>query len=81
VAIIDWNLDPQAAAALPNFGSRNGPTELEADTEVAGLAPKLRAIGADVAVVQLTSGCTRSCGRATAGWAARTRGAKAWCAG
>ena len=56
VAIIDWNLDPQAAAALPNFGSRNGPTELEADTEVADLAPKLRAIGADVAIVPLTSG-------------------------
>ena len=52
----DLNLDPQAAAALPNFGSRNGPTELEADTEVADLAPKLRAIGADVAIVPLTSG-------------------------
>jgi gamma-glutamyltranspeptidase/glutathione hydrolase len=56
VAIIDWKLDPQAAAALPNFGSRNGPTELEADTEVAHLAPKLRAMGADVAIVPLTSG-------------------------
>jgi gamma-glutamyltranspeptidase/glutathione hydrolase len=56
VAIIDWNLDPQAAAALPNFGSRNGPTELEAETEVAHLAPKLRAIGADVVVGPLTSG-------------------------
>ena len=30
IAIIDWGLDPQAAIALPNFGSRNGPTELEA---------------------------------------------------
>jgi len=56
VAMIDWKLDPQAAAALPNFGSRNGPTELEADTDVVDLAPKLRAIGAEVAVVQLTSG-------------------------
>jgi len=56
LAIIDWNLDAQAAAALPNFGSRNGPTELEADTDVAALAPKLRALGADVAIVELTSG-------------------------
>jgi len=56
LAIIDWRLDPQAAAALPNFGSRNGPTELEADTYVAHLAPKLRALGADVSVIQLTSG-------------------------
>ncbi len=56
LAIIDWNLDPQAAAALPNFGSRNGPTELEAGTPVTSLAPKLRAIGADVATVDTTSG-------------------------
>jgi gamma-glutamyltranspeptidase/glutathione hydrolase len=56
VAMIDWKLDPQAAASLANFGSRNGPTELEADTDVTELAPKLRAIGAEVAIVQLTSG-------------------------
>jgi gamma-glutamyltranspeptidase/glutathione hydrolase len=68
VAIIDWQLDPQAAAALPNFGSRNGPTELEADTEVAALAPKLRAIGADVAVVPLTSG-VHTIVRTRDGWA------------
>ena len=35
VGIIDWDLDPQAAIALPNFGSRNGPTELERNTSVA----------------------------------------------
>ena len=45
VAVIDWGLDPQAAVALPNFGSRNGPTELERGTAVAGLAAKLDAIG------------------------------------
>jgi gamma-glutamyltranspeptidase/glutathione hydrolase len=67
IAIIDWNLDPQAAAALPNFGSRNGPTELEASTDVAGLAPKLRALGADVAVVELTSGI-QAIARTTQGW-------------
>lgn len=56
IGIIDWGLDPQAAIALPNFGSRNGPTELEADTEVAKLAPRLRALGSDVRVISLTSG-------------------------
>jgi gamma-glutamyltranspeptidase / glutathione hydrolase len=56
VAIIDWDLDPQAAIALPNFGSRNGPTELERNTSVAALEPKLRALGASVWVSDQTSG-------------------------
>ncbi len=56
VAIIDWDMDPQAAAALPNFGSRNGPTELEMDTPVAALGPKLRALGAQVWIADQTSG-------------------------
>ena len=29
VGTLDWNLNVQQAIALPNFGSRNGPTELE----------------------------------------------------
>ena len=29
IGIIDWRLDAQAAVDLPNFGSRNGPFELE----------------------------------------------------
>jgi gamma-glutamyltranspeptidase/glutathione hydrolase len=33
VGILDWKLDPQTAVDLPNFGSRNGPTEIEAGTE------------------------------------------------
>jgi gamma-glutamyltranspeptidase / glutathione hydrolase len=56
VGIIDWDLDPQAAIALPNFGSRNGPTELERNTSVAALEPKLRALGASVWVSEQTSG-------------------------
>jgi gamma-glutamyltranspeptidase/glutathione hydrolase len=56
LAIIDWKLDPQAAAALPNFGSRNGPTELEKDTSVAALAPKLRALGHVTRVIEENSG-------------------------
>ena len=52
----EWKLDPQAAVALPNFGSRNGPAELEQDTPVAALADRLRALGHDVSVLPLTSG-------------------------
>ena len=56
VGIIDWKLDPQAAIALPNFGSRNGPTELEAGTSVAGREPRLRALGHETLVTEHTSG-------------------------
>ena len=56
IGLIDWDLDPQAAIALPNFGSRNGPTELERNTPVAELEPKLRALGASIWVNDQTSG-------------------------
>jgi len=56
LGIIDWKLDPQAAVALPNFGSRNGPTELEKDTAVAALEPRLRALGHATRVMDQTSG-------------------------
>jgi gamma-glutamyltranspeptidase/glutathione hydrolase len=56
VALIDWKLDPQAAVALPNFGSRNGPTELEQDTAVAALQPRLAALGHRTVVIDQTSG-------------------------
>ncbi len=46
VAVIDWGLHPQAAVALPNFGSRNGPTELEQGTAVARARAEARGVGA-----------------------------------
>jgi len=56
LAIIDWKLDPQAAAGLANFGNRNGATELESDTSVVDLAPRLRSIGHVVRVGPHPSG-------------------------
>ena len=56
VGVLDWNLDPQAAISLPNFGSRNGPTELEAGTAIVALEPKLRALGHRTLVADQTSG-------------------------
>ncbi len=56
VGVLDWKLDPQAAIALPNFGSRNGPTELEKETAATALEPKLRALGHETRVIEQTSG-------------------------
>ena len=67
IALIDWGLDPQAAIALPNFGSRNGPTELEAGTSAAALAPKLEALGHRTRVVEQPSG-VHAIVRTRTGW-------------
>ena len=67
LGVLDWQLDPQAAISLPNFGSRNGPTELEAGTAVAALAPRLRALGHVVTVVDDPSGA-QAIVRSKDGW-------------
>jgi gamma-glutamyltranspeptidase/glutathione hydrolase len=67
LGVLDWRLDAQAATALPNFGSRNGPTELEADTSVAPLAAKLDAIGEPTRIGAHTSG-THAIVRTRDGW-------------
>ena len=67
VGVIDWKLDPQAAVALPNFGSRNGPTELERGMPIEALRPKLVALGHEVQVIELTSGA-HAIVRTRTGW-------------
>ena len=56
IAILDWNLDPQAAVDLPNFANRNGATELEKGTPIEVLEPALQAMGHEVKAVEMTSG-------------------------
>jgi gamma-glutamyltranspeptidase/glutathione hydrolase len=56
IASLDWGLDPQAAADLPNFGNRNGATELEKGTALEALAPQLQAMGHEVKLTAMTSG-------------------------
>ena len=56
MGLLDWRLDPQQAADLPNALNRNGSTLLEADTALAGLAEELAARGHDVEVTEMTSG-------------------------
>jgi gamma-glutamyltranspeptidase/glutathione hydrolase len=56
VGILDWKLDPQVAVDLPNFGSRNGPTELEKGTEAEGWTAALQAKGHEVRAIEQNSG-------------------------
>ena len=56
VGLIDWKLDMQSAIDLPNFGSRNGPTELERGSRLEAIGPALKALGHDVRVIDMTSG-------------------------
>jgi gamma-glutamyltranspeptidase/glutathione hydrolase len=56
VAVLDWKMDLQAAIDLPNFGSRNGPTEIERGSPLENLAGALKALGHEVRAVDMTSG-------------------------
>lgn len=67
IATLDWNMDIQSAIALPNAGSRNGPTEIERDTAFAALAEPLQAMGHEVQLVDMTSGL-HGIMRAGRGW-------------
>ncbi|MBT2373551.1 gamma-glutamyltransferase [Pseudomonas fluorescens] len=56
VAMLDWNLDPQAAVGLPNFGSRNGATELEQGLFSPQLKQALKDKGHALSEIDMTSG-------------------------
>jgi gamma-glutamyltranspeptidase/glutathione hydrolase len=56
IGLLDWNLDAQAAINLPNFGSRNGPTELEQGQFSPALIQALKDKGHTVSEIDMTSG-------------------------
>ena len=56
VGVLDWKLDIQQAIDLPNFGSRNGPTQLERGSRYEALAPALAGRGHDVRLSEMDSG-------------------------
>ena len=56
VAMIDWGMDPQSAAALGAFGSRNGPLEIEKGAGHDWLEAPLAARGHEIARPDMTSG-------------------------
>jgi gamma-glutamyltranspeptidase/glutathione hydrolase len=67
VGTMDWGLNVQQAISLPNFGSRNGPTELERGTAAANWAEPLTALGHEVRLIEMTSG-VHGIQRTRAGW-------------
>jgi gamma-glutamyltranspeptidase/glutathione hydrolase len=56
VGTLDWGLNVQQAIALPNFGSRNGPTELEAGRFPQATIEALKARGHTVQQTEQNSG-------------------------
>jgi len=56
VGVLDWNLDVQQAISLPNFGSRNGPTELERGQFSPQMVEALKTRGHDVREIDMASG-------------------------
>jgi gamma-glutamyltranspeptidase/glutathione hydrolase len=67
VAALDRNIDIQQAIDLPNFGSRNGPTELERGTTAANWAEPLTALGHEVRLIEMPCG-VHAIQRTGAGW-------------
>ncbi len=56
IATLDWGMDMQSAISLPNFGSRNGPTEIEKGTSLENLQGQLKSMGHEVRTIEMTSG-------------------------
>jgi len=58
IGMLDWELGPQAALALPRVINMNGDTELEQGTAIAAQADALRALGHQVQVRRHDGGLT-----------------------
>ena len=53
---IDWHMNAAALVQMPNWGSRNGPLELEKKIGVEYIAQKMRAFGHKIRITPMTSG-------------------------
>jgi gamma-glutamyltranspeptidase / glutathione hydrolase len=67
IGVLDWDLPIAAALAQPRVNNRNGPTELEQGTPLAGQADRLRALGHQVQV-RVHEGGLAGIRRVSDGW-------------
>ncbi len=56
VGVLDWQLGIQDAIDLPNFGSRNGPVQIERGSRYEALIPALKERGHEVRLLEMESG-------------------------
>ncbi len=56
VGLVDWKLDPQQASDIANFGSRNGPLEIESGMAPLLLTAQMLRRGHQVVTPDMTSG-------------------------
>jgi gamma-glutamyltranspeptidase/glutathione hydrolase len=56
IGMLDWGMSPQDAVAMGHVINRNGPTQLEAGTDVGAWEEPLKARGHEVRVGELNSG-------------------------
>lgn len=56
IGILDWQMNPQQAAAMPHFCNRNGTTDIESHTGAERLGAALTGMGHEVRVRSLNSG-------------------------
>jgi len=56
VALIDWRLDPAAAAGLPHVLNRNGASEFEGGRNLEALAAAFAVLGHETRFAEMTSG-------------------------
>ena len=56
IGILDWQMNPQQAAAMPHFCNRNGTTDIESHTGAERLSTALTGMGHEVRIRDLNSG-------------------------
>ena len=56
IGILDWQMNPQQAAAMPHFCNRNGTTDIESNAGAERFSAALTDMGHEVRIRNLNSG-------------------------